>query len=471
MGATLGEVTMPKWFGVSVLVLGISGVAFVGSASAATVGDWEMNEAPGAHTMIDSGPNHLDGTIGSALSTGASALGSVGYRWAFLSPTNPPANPERLVQVPNTAALSPGTGDYAVTLRYRTTQHFGNMVQKGQAGSAGGYWKIENPNGTINCVFRGLVNGVLVRKDVVSPTVLSDNQWHTVTCARTGNQIALTIDGDVVDTANGNTGSITNNLPLTIGGKLDCDQIVTTCDYYTGDIDYVKITNSVTPGDTTPPQISQAPQMIVPLGASLGTSAVPMRVGYAATDASGVCSYALQQSDGGDPFQPVQLASPTTTFVTPQLTPGAVTHQWRVSATDCAKNTSGFTAGPSSTLTAFQNSNTTVKYAGAWNTSNVAGTYGGSIRSTSAANASASLTFTGREVVWVASKASNRGVAKVFIDGVQVGTVNTYSTTTIRRRAVFTRAFASGGQHTIKIVCAGTKGHALIDLDAFLVVR
>ena len=58
---------MPKWFGVSVLVLGISGVAFVGSASAATVGDWEMNEAPGAHTMIDSGPNHLDGTIGSAL--------------------------------------------------------------------------------------------------------------------------------------------------------------------------------------------------------------------------------------------------------------------------------------------------------------------------------------------------------------------------------------------------------------------
>ena len=92
--------------------------------------------------------------------------------------------------------------------------------------------------------------------------------------------------------------------------------------------------------------------MIVPLGAALGTSAVPMRVGFAATDASGICSYALQQSDGGDPFQPVQLATPTTTFGTPQITPSAVTHQFQVSATDCAKNQSPFTKGPSSTLTA-----------------------------------------------------------------------------------------------------------------------
>jgi hypothetical protein len=34
------------------------------------------------------------------------------------------------------------------------TKHFGNIVQKGQAGSAGGYFKIENPGGRPNCVFR-----------------------------------------------------------------------------------------------------------------------------------------------------------------------------------------------------------------------------------------------------------------------------------------------------------------------------
>ena len=86
-------------------------------------------------------------------------------------------------------------------------------------------------------------------------------------------------------------------------------------------------------------------------------------------------------------------------------------------------------------------------------------------------NASASLTFTGREVTWVTSKAANRGVAKVLIDGKQVATVNTYAKTTVRRRVVFTRSFATGGQHTIKVVCSGTKNHPLIDVDAFLVVR
>ncbi len=57
----------------------------------------------------------------------------------------------------------------------------------------------------------------------------------------------------------------------------------------------------------------------------------------------------------------------------------------------------------------------------------------------------------------MASKAANRGVAKVLIDGQQVATVNTYAKTTVRRRVVFTRSFATGGTHTIKVVCSGTK--------------
>ena len=218
---------MRGWFGVPVLVLGVAGVAFVAPASAAVVADWEMNEAPGANTMVDSGPNQLDGLIGSGLTTGASANGAVGYRWAFVSPTAPPTKPERLVQVANDAKLNPGAGDYAVTVRYRTTQHFGNMVQKGQAGSTTGYWKLENPDGQIKCTFRGLVNGTLRRKAVQSPTVLSDNNWHIVTCGRSANNISLTVDGDVVATASGNTGTISNTRPLTIGGKLDCDQVTT----------------------------------------------------------------------------------------------------------------------------------------------------------------------------------------------------------------------------------------------------
>jgi hypothetical protein len=231
-------------FGTSALAVLIVGLAVAAPASASTLADWEMNEGPGAHTMIDSGPLHLNGTIGAAVRTGVSVSGATGYEWPFVSPTQPPANPARLVQVPANSKLNPGAGNYSVTIRYRTSQHFGNMVQKGQAGSSGGYFKLENPGGRINCVFRGTAsNGSFLRKDVQAPTVLSNNQWHTATCARTAQSLTLTVDGSVVATSKGSSGTISNSRPITIAGKLECDQITTTCDYFTGDIDYIKITN------------------------------------------------------------------------------------------------------------------------------------------------------------------------------------------------------------------------------------
>jgi hypothetical protein len=216
-------------------------LAVAAPASAATLADWEMNEGSGATTMIDSS-GHVNGTIGSAVKTGVSVMGATVYRWPFASPTAPPPKPERIVQA-NSNSLNPGSGTYTVSLRYRTTQHFGNIVQKGQAGSAGGYFKVENPHGQINCVFRGVVSGKLVRKAVTSPAVLSDGAFHVATCTRTANALTLTIDGSVVDTAHGSTGNISNTRPVTIGGKLNCDQVKTTCDYYTGDIDWVKLSN------------------------------------------------------------------------------------------------------------------------------------------------------------------------------------------------------------------------------------
>src|SRR6478736_9246113 len=202
-------------------------LAVAAPASAATLADWEMNEGSGAHTMIDAS-GHVNGTIGSAVQTGVSISGATAYHWVFTSPTAPPAKPERIVQA-SSSTLNPNSGNYTVTLRYRTTKHFGNIVQKGQAGSSGGYFKIENPNGNLTCVFRGTSSsGAFLRRQVVSPTVLSDGQWHVARCARTATGVTLTIDGKVVDTANGSSGNITNNRPISIAGKLNCDQINTT---------------------------------------------------------------------------------------------------------------------------------------------------------------------------------------------------------------------------------------------------
>ena len=56
--------------------------------------------------------------------------------------------------------------------------------------------------------------------------------------------------------------------------------------------------------DATNPTVTAPPKLIVQLGATLGTTAVPTRVSFAATDASGICAYDVQQSVGGDPYQP-----------------------------------------------------------------------------------------------------------------------------------------------------------------------
>ena len=93
-------------------------------------------------------------------------------------------------------------------------------------------------------MFRGRnASGTLVRKAVQASQVTSDNAWHTATCTRTSTGLTLTIDGAVAGTARGSTGTISNTRPVTIGGKLNCDQINTSCDYFTGAIDWVRISN------------------------------------------------------------------------------------------------------------------------------------------------------------------------------------------------------------------------------------
>ena len=141
------------------------------------------------------------------------------------------------MKVPDDARLDPGTGNYSVTVRYRTTESFGNILQKGQSGAKGGNWKFQAPKGIVRCVFRGTQGQATAGSGVA----INDGRWHTVRCDRTPTSVTMTVDGRVTGKKNRSTGSISNSNPLTIGGKLDCDQINTTCDYFVGDIDYVTI--------------------------------------------------------------------------------------------------------------------------------------------------------------------------------------------------------------------------------------
>ena len=222
-------------------VLALIGTGALPAQAAPTaIASWQMNERAGATTMVD-GAGSNDGAIGSEVHTGMNfGAGVTGYRFDRLKPNTPPAHPEHIVRVPSSAALNPANrAQYSVEIRYRTTNPFGNIVQKGQAGAKGGYWKFQLPQGEASCLFRGpqgISNAVRTRG-----VKLNDGAWHTVRCEATPTEVRMYVDGTFFGRNRGTTGSISNSEPVYVGGKGFCDQVKITCDYFGGDIDYLKI--------------------------------------------------------------------------------------------------------------------------------------------------------------------------------------------------------------------------------------
>jgi hypothetical protein len=205
------------------------------AASLTTLAMWNMNETSGT-TLVDSSGNGINGTIGSEVVL----TGSV-HTFKYLKPNTPPAHPGHLDTVTtNSALLNPGTRDYSITVRAKWTNAFGNMIQKGQSGTVGGYFKWQAPKGIVQCLFRGSTGNA----GVGSQTPLNDGQWHVITCTRTATQVQMVVDGTVRSTLKHATGNISNSKPLSIAGKSSCDQVTVTCDYWVGQIDYVQIQTS-----------------------------------------------------------------------------------------------------------------------------------------------------------------------------------------------------------------------------------
>jgi PKD repeat protein len=202
---------------------------------------YEMNEPVGSSVMTDSSGNGLNGVIDpTGVQTGAVFDGATGYDWVRRPPEQAPPSPERVIQVPDNINLEPGNQPFTIELRYRTQENFGNIIQKGQSQTPGGQWKIQNPGGIPSCLFKGSLGQVATG----AKTPLNDEQWHNLTCVLTSSSVTMYVDGVFRNRKNGSAGTVDNNFPMTVGGKLDCDQIDITCDYFSGQIDYVKFTKA-----------------------------------------------------------------------------------------------------------------------------------------------------------------------------------------------------------------------------------
>jgi hypothetical protein len=109
-----------------------------------------------------------------------------------------------------------------------------------------------------------------------------------------------------------------------------------------------------------------------------------------------------------------------------------------------------------------------VQFAGAWSTVTGTAYSGGSVAASTVAGASASYTFTGQAIGWVAVRGPTRGSAAVYVDGVYRGTINLNAATAVPRSVVYAMHWTANGTHTIRIVNLGTAGHARVDIDAFV---
>lgn len=255
-------------------------------------------------------------------------------------------------------------------------------------------------------------------------------------------------------------------------------------DYFeAGDHAAVSLTmNRTSACDTVAPTVG-APVQSIATDSQLGASTVPVKVTWSGSDTgSGVASYQVQQRKyGSTAWGAWSSATSGTTAKTlaRQVAPGR--YQFQVRAVDKAGNWSAWNPGTAFTVAAYQETSTAaagkITYSGTWSGQASSSASGGSTRYATARGSQATFSFTGgRQVAWVAPKASNRGNADVYLDGVKVATVSLYVTAEQHRRVVFARTGLDPTvTHTLKVYVLGTKPTGStgtrVDIDGFVVVR
>jgi hypothetical protein len=120
----------------------------------------------------------------------------------------------------------------------------------------------------------------------------------------------------------------------------------------------------------------------------------------------------------------------------------------------------------------FDDSNEEIHYAGQWNHGSFPPAAAGTVSYSNDPRAVAWLSFEGSEITYIYSKAFNRGIAEIKLDGTARGDIDLYSPRIIwQARAEFRNL--TPGKHTFELIVSGRKQAAAsdryVDVDAFVV--
>jgi beta-N-acetylhexosaminidase len=218
--------------------------------------------------------------------------------------------------------------------------------------------------------------------------------------------------------------------------------------------------------DAAPPDVA-APKSRLYAPSTLVDGAVPVRTAWSASDPCAVSAYGLRRRTGDSSWVGLGLPSTPSTSIKQSLSPGT-TYRYGVVAADGAGNWSDATKGSRFVPKLVESKTADVTFSGAWTPVNDDRFSGGGTRSSTEAGASASYTFTGTSIGWVAALGPTRGSADVYLDGELRQTVDLHAGTVSRQEVVFVASWPSQGEHTIQVVVKGTTGHPRVDVDAFV---
>lgn len=225
--------------------------------------------------------------------------------------------------------------------------------------------------------------------------------------------------------------------------------------------------------DSTPPIVGfpDADFRLKPVGNN--ATPVKLRVEFSASDPSGIAATEIEHKIGSAAYVPL-AHSPANATAVNRTVATATVHRFRAKATDGAGNFSAFSAAPEFTVTPAQDGSASISEAGSWQSSSDPGFYGGTVRRSTAAGATQTLTLTASDFAFVSTEGPNRGKVRLMIDGASQGTFDLYNSSTRLRRVIFAADFGAPGTHTIQIRVLGTKNGAStgtrVDLDAFMVM-
>ena len=218
--------------------------------------------------------------------------------------------------------------------------------------------------------------------------------------------------------------------------------------------------------DTVGPTVT-APRRGFTPGTAISSGKISLWVPWSGTDAtSGIARYELAQSTDGGAWTTISttLTSPAAS----RMLETERTYAFRARAVDNAGNTGAWATGATFRISRYSEYNQAISYSGPWSTVSNPAYWGGGVKTSSTAGATASITFTGRSIAWVARTGPDRGQADIYVNGTKVATVDLYAVSPGAQRVAWVGSWTTANSRKVTIRVAGTTGRPRIDLDALV---